>query len=171
MKLKTFIVFRSLSSSVLRRILFVAILVIVTHQFAWGWLRFLTSEAVLRASAFLGMVTERESFDTIRIHGQSYCFVVSCTFVDALMGAIPLVWNFKKSMSGNILALMVWIVSLFCFNVSRLEVTQVLLAQGTPWVIAHDILSGIAYFAVWLAISRWARPFSSSPIAPLRTSF
>jgi len=134
------------------RALLVALLVIVTHQFAWGWLRFLTSEAVLRLSASLGLGTQRVSADTIRVQGDLFRFVISCTFVDVVMGAIPLVWNLKKTISKNLLTVIALALSLFGFNVVRLEIGQLLYAYGAPWSVADDVLGGASYFAVWLLI-------------------
>jgi len=135
------------------RALLVSILVILTHQFAWGWLRFLTSEAVLRLSASLGMETQRVAADTIRVQGELFRFVISCTFVDVVMGAIPLVWNLKKSISSNLLTVISLAVGLFGFNALRLEIGQLLYAYGAPWSLADGVLGGVAYFAVWLVIA------------------
>lgn len=143
------------SAELVCRILLVAILVIVSHQFGWEWLRLLTSEAVLRLSASLGMVTERVSFDTISIQGEFFRFVISCTFVDVFIGAIPLVWNLKKSISGNFLTLTALAASLFGFNTFRLEAAQLLHACGAPWIAADEILGGFAYFGAWLFVTRW----------------
>jgi hypothetical protein len=139
---------------VLCRALVVTVLVVMTHQLGWGWLRFLTSEAILRFSASLGMSTGRVSYDTIRLHGELYRFVISCTFVDVFIGAIPLLWNLKKPLLGNLFTLILAAVALFGFNVVRLESGHVLHALGLPWTLADDVLGGFAYFAVWLFVWR-----------------
>jgi len=139
-------------SRFLCRILLVAIFVILTHQFEWGWLRVLTAEAVLLISKPLGMATELVSFDVIRVHGELFRVVTSCTFVDVFMGAIPLVWNLKKSVSRNLLILAVLAVSFFGFNILRLGIAQLLHAGGAPWILADGIIGGVAYFVVWLFI-------------------
>jgi hypothetical protein len=146
---------RLLGADLVCRILLVAILAAVSHQFEWEWLRFLTSEAVLRLSASLGMVTERVSFDTISIQREFFRFVISCTFVDVFIGAIPLVWDLKKSISGNFLTLIALAAGLFGFNALRLEAAQLFHACGVPWIAADEILGGFAYFGAWLFVSRW----------------
>lgn len=133
-----------------------AALVLLTYQFDWRWLRFLTSEAVLRASDSLGMIADRVSFDTIRIHGESFRFVIACTFIDVLMGAIPLLWNLRLPISKNILRLTIASLTLLTFNLVRLEFGHLLHAAGAPWILSDEVLGGLAYFVVWLAI--WHSP-------------
>jgi hypothetical protein len=141
----------------------VAILVILTHQFEWAWLRLLTAEAVLLVCKSLGMATELVSFDTIRVHGELFQIVTSCTFIDVFMGAIPLVWNLNKSLSRNLLTLAALAVSLFSFNILRLGVAQLLHARGAPWTLTDGIVGGMAYFIVWLFIvSRFSATWSEA---------
>jgi hypothetical protein len=70
------------------------------------------------------------------------------------MGSIPLLWDLKKSMRRNILRLIATAAVLFGFNVARLEAAQVLYYRGVSWSVADEVLGGLAYFAVWLAIWR-----------------
>lgn len=132
----------------------VAIFVVLAHLFRWEWLRFLTSEAILRISAALRMVTERVSPDTIRIDTGIFQFVTACTFVDVFMGSISLIWDLRKSLPRNLWRLAIAAAALFCFNVVRLEIGQILYSRGVPWTVADDIVGGLAYFAVWLVIWR-----------------
>jgi hypothetical protein len=145
----------SLSAGVVCRAVLMAIFVTLSHEFGWGWLRLLTSEAVLRISAALGMAAERASFDTIRVEGELFRFVISCTYADVFMGMIPFVWRLKKSVCENFLMHIALAVSLFGVNVLRLEVGQLLYACGTPWIVADKILGGFAYFGIWLFINWW----------------
>jgi hypothetical protein len=141
-----------LSREFLYRAGLVAVFAAAAHQVPWEWLRFLTSECVVRISASLGMATSRVSFDTILVGRQTFQFVISCTFVDVFMGSIPLLWDLKKSVLRNILRLMATAAVLFGFNVTRLEVAQILYYRGVSWTMADEVLGGLAYFAVWLAI-------------------
>jgi uncharacterized membrane protein YccC len=68
------------------------------------------------------------------------------------MGSVPLLWDLKKSVFRNVLWLMVTAAVLFGFNVARLEVAQILYYRGVSWTVADQVLGGLAYFAVWLAI-------------------
>ena len=147
-----------LSRGFLYRALLVVFVVALTHEFEWRWLRFLTSEAILRISPLLGMSSGRISFDTILVQQQPHRFVISCTFADVFMGAIPLIWNLKKSLLVNISILAVAAVSLFGFNILRLEIGQFLYSRGAPWMLTDNIIGGVAYFAVWLAIVHWFSP-------------
>jgi len=137
------------------RAVLVALFVMITHQMKWDWLRFVTSEAILRISSFLGMATERVSSDTIRVHGQFVAFVTSCTFADVVIGAIPLLWDFRKPFLKVFLSIAAFAVLLFSFNLVRLELAQILFALGLPWTVADGGIGGVAYFAVWLLIWRY----------------
>ena len=132
----------------------VALFVLLTYCFPWQWLRFVTSAAVLRISASLGMATARVSFDTIRIQGQLFRVVIACTFVDVFMGSVPLLWDVRKSLSGNGARLLGVAVIFFALNLVRLEIAQVLYFRGVSWTLADEVLGGFAYFAVWLFLWR-----------------
>lgn len=132
----------------------VALFVLLTYQFPWQWLRFVTSAAVLRISASLGMTAARVSFDTIRIQGQLFRVVIACTFVDVVMGSIPLLWDVRKSLHRNASRFLAVAVIFFGLNLVRLEIAQVLYFHGVPWTFADEVLGGFAYFAVWLFLWR-----------------
>jgi hypothetical protein len=143
-----------LSGEFLCRAALVAVFATMAHQFRWEWLRFLTSEAILRISSFLGMAAARESFDTIRVPGQFVQFVIACTFVDVYMGSIPLLWDLKKTLLNNVSRLIAVAIILFGSNLVRLEITQILFAHRVSWTVADGLVGGFAYFAVWLFIWR-----------------
>ena len=132
----------------------VALFVLLTYQFSWQWLRFVTSVAVLHISASLGMATARVSFDTIRIHRQLFRLVIACTFVDVVMGSIPLLWDVRKSLLRNASRFLAVAFIFFGLNLVRLEIAQVLYFRGVPWTLADEVLGGFAYFAVWLFLWR-----------------
>jgi exosortase/archaeosortase len=138
----------------LLRVSLVALFVLLTYQFPWQWLRFVTSVAVLRISASLGMATARVSFDTIRIQGQLFRVGIACTFVDVFMGSIPLLWEVRKSLLRNASRLLAVAVIFFGLNLVRLEIAQVLYFRGAPWMLADEVLGGFAYFAVWFFLWR-----------------
>lgn len=132
----------------------VLLFVVISHLLGWEWLRFLTSEAILRASASVGMAATRVSFDTIALQGELFQFAVSCTFVDVFAGSIPLLWDRRQSLRRNLAYVAIAALALPAFNVIRLEIGQLLYWRGIPWVWAHQFLGGWAYFAVWLVIWR-----------------
>jgi hypothetical protein len=131
-----------------------AFLMIAAHQFRWGGMRFLTSEAILRLSAWLDMATVRSSFDTIGIQGEWFQFGVSCTSVDVILGVLPLIWRLNLSVLGNLLRSVAVALALFGLNLVRLELGQFANAHGVPWILAHEIPSGFALFVVWVAVWR-----------------
>jgi hypothetical protein len=154
---------RGLHSQFLWRAGLVAVFAVAAHQFTWGWLRFVTSEVILRISTAIGMITTRVSYDTILMQRELFCFVIACTFIDVFLGSIPLLWDLEKSLLSNALRLIAAAAALFCFNVVRLEIGQILYFRGVSWTLAHEAFGGFAYLVVWLALWRNIPKGSASP--------
>lgn len=163
----------SVYGEVIYRAGLVAIFAASAHQLQWEWLRFLTSEFVLRVSVYLGMPTTRVTFDTIQIQGERFQFLISCTFADVFIGCIPLVWRLDRSLIRNLARLVLAATALFAFNAVRLETGQVLYSHDVPWMVADGILGGFAYLAVWLVIwhtRSWCLITTDTPFPPDRQS-
>ena len=122
------------------------------HQVQWQWFRFVTSELVLRLSAFLNIQASRISFDVIELQGEQFRYLTSCTFVDVFIASIPLIWNVKASLIRNFAWVAVAGVALLAFNAIRIESAVVLYCHRIPWTIADELLGGCSYFIVWLVI-------------------
>ena len=143
------------SPDFLCRAALVVILATLAHQFSWGGLRFLTSEAVLRVLPWLHLGATRYSSDTLWLGGQLFQFVVACTMIDVFLGSIPLLWSRRESFSENIGRIAVAAVLLFAFNVARLAVTQwVYTKAGLSWVLVDGVIGACSYALIWLAILR-----------------
>jgi hypothetical protein len=99
-------------------------------------------------SNYLGLPVSRLSADLIDLNGTYFQFVVSCTLIDAFCGMIPLLWNLSVSTLSNVLSLITLFVVLSVFNIARLEVGFVAFANGVPWVLAHEVVSGLTYFVL-----------------------
>ena len=155
------------SAEFLCRLALTALFSVVAHQFQWEELRYLTSEAMLRLSALLRMPTARDSFDTIVIQGHFVQFVASCTLAEMYLGSLPLIWDLKQSTPKNLLRLLAVAVALFGLNIVRLELGQIAYTHGVPWISAHDIPLGFAYFAVWVVVWR-TRNWQAWHFRPLR---
>ncbi len=134
------------------RALLAAVAVVICYQFRWDWLRFLTSELNLRLDALAGVNLHRSSFDTVLWRGESYRYVIACTFADVWCGAVPLVWDLRRTFVSNLSRILLFGLALVVFNVFRLSLSDVVIAWGAPWDLAHGIIGGLAYFAVWLWI-------------------
>jgi hypothetical protein len=132
-----------------------ALAVGVSYCFRWEFLRFLTSEANLRLDLFAGIHLERISVDTVLWKGVLYRYENPCTFVDVWFGSIPLLWNFRRSLIKNVCWMAAIAAAMFSFNVVRLSFSDLLFAARVPWDLAHNVISGVAYFLVWLLI--WTR--------------
>ncbi len=141
------------SRSFLLRVGLAVAVAAAAHQFGWKSLRFATSEIILRFASQFGFEAARISFDTIWIHGTFFQFAISCTFIDVVLGAIPLVWNGEKGLRRNLLYLGAMMGALFSFNILRLTASQLLYVGGVPWPLADGVLGSLSYFAVWLVIT------------------
>lgn len=137
---------------ILSRVGLVILFAAAAHQVTWQWLRFLTSELILRLSDFLNIRATRLSFDVIELQGERFRYLTSCTFVDVFIASIPLIWNVKASIVRNAAWVAVAGMALFNFNAVRLETAVLLHFHGIPWTIADGVLGGCSYFVVWLVI-------------------
>jgi len=140
------------SSGLLIRFALVPLFVGFCYLFHWQFLRYLTSEANLRLDLLAGIHLQRLSADLVMWKGALYKYENACTFVDVFFGTIPLVWDWRRSIARNLGLLGVVAVAYFAFNVFRLTVSDILFAIGLPWDLAHNVISGISYFAVWVWI-------------------
>ncbi len=131
------------------RCLLATIAVVVCYCFQWEWLRRLTADGNVFLDSLVAVHLQRLSFDTVAWHGQLYRYVVACTFADVWCGSLGFLWRTADSFLRNLATIAVWSLLLFSFNVFRLSFSDVLFAQGLSWNLAHNVVSGIAYFAVW----------------------
>jgi hypothetical protein len=134
------------------RILLVAVFVAVSHLYDWLWLRALTTATLVQISEMLGVSMHRTAVDIIRVAGISAKFVVSCTMIDAFLGAIPLLWRTTVSWTQNLLRLAVVAVGVFGLNIFRLELGFIAMTKGAPWWLAHEVVAGLTYFCLYLFI-------------------
>jgi hypothetical protein len=145
-------------SSAVVRFALVPLAIAVCYCFQWKALRFLTSEANLRLDLLAGIHLERISYDVVRWKGVFYQYQNACTFIDVWFGSLPLLWNLRHSVARNIAFFGVLALGFFAFNVLRLSFSDVLFAAGVSWDLAHNVVSGLAYFLVWIGIWHY-RPF------------
>jgi len=146
---------RLLAGELPLRFALVAAAVCVCYLFEWHWLRWLTAEFNSRLDLLAGVHLQRISYDTVAYNGKVYKYVIACTFADVWCGAIPLLWSLRASVSRNLYLIAIFTVGLFAFNVVRLSISDVLFAAGLSWDLAHNVLSGVAYYLIWRWI--WAR--------------
>jgi hypothetical protein len=143
-----------LSSEMMVRFALVPLAVAICYCFEWRQLRFLTSEANLRVDLLAGISLQRLSYDTLAWRGVLYRYENACTFVDVWFGCLPLLWQWGRGLIKNVLFFSGMALALFAFNVFRLSVSDVLFAVGLPWDLAHNVISGLAYFLVWVWVWR-----------------
>lgn len=138
------------------RVIYAIALALTTHLFRWEWLRFATSE-IIRSVTWLGLGVSRLTPDVILVNGVPFQFTTSCTYIDVVLGAVPLLWIGTRSAARNLLTIAAVAGGIFVFNVMREGVSQILFAHGAPWVVADDFLGGISYLVIWLCLARLYR--------------
>jgi hypothetical protein len=126
-------------------------------MFHWQFLRTLTCDLNLRLDALAGIHLQRLSPDTLAWNGAVYRYVIACTFADVWCGSIAFLWSLRRSIAHNLAFIATFTLALLAFNILRLSVSDVLFAAGLSWNLAHNVLSGFAYFAVWSYLAHHLR--------------
>lgn len=142
------------AAGLLIRFTLVPVAVVICHLFSWHALRYWTSELNLRLDLLAGIHLQRMSFDQVLWKGVLYRYQIACTLADVWCGAIPLLWNWRRSIFQNLTLLAGFAAALFALNIFRLSLSDILFAAGLPWDLAHNVISGITYFIVWVWIWR-----------------
>jgi hypothetical protein len=143
------------------RLLLVPLFVAVCHIFDWYWLRILLTITIVKISALLAIPMHRIGVDLVELGGMQMRFAVSCTLLDAFFGAVPLLWQSSVSVRRNFAHLAVVWIAMSGLNVVRLEAGFVAMNAGAPWWLAHECVSGVSYFCLFLYIVH--RRFCSIP--------
>jgi hypothetical protein len=150
---------RRFSPEALLRFGLVPIAVGICYLLGWHWLRHLTLEWNLGLDALAGIHLQRLSSETVLWRSEIYRYEIACTMADVWCGALPLIWSLRKSIGANIAYALLFGIVIIGFNVFRLTVSDVLFAIGIPWDLAHNVISGVSYFLIWMWIWRtrnWA---------------
>jgi len=144
------------------RIALVPVFVALCYLLQWWWLRMATTTALLDLSGWLGVPMRRLGPDVVTLDGLAIQFIIPCTMVDAFFGAIPLLWR-RSAGWLNLPRLAVVFGGIFALNLIRLEVGFVALHRGVPWWLAHEVVAGFAYFAVFLLIAK-SKAWQDAPL-------
>ncbi len=146
---------RPFARQMMFRCLLAAVAVALCYCFQWEWLRRFTADGNVWLDALAGVHLQRISFDTVVWHGELYRYVVACTFADVWCGSLAFLWRSRDTVLRNLAVICLWTPLLLSFNIFRLSFSDVLFAQGLSWDLAHNVVSGVAYFAVWQTL--WYR--------------
>lgn len=167
--------FSPATRALLVRIALVPVFVALCYLLDWTWLRALTESTLLQLSVWLGVPMRPIGAGLVGLDGLRIEFVVACTMVDAFFGAIPLLWrtgrgfthsytdlvrSIREDLWPNLLLLAAVFLGVFALNIFRLELGFVAFHRGVPWWLAHEVVAGFAYFALFLFIMHrraWAR--------------
>jgi hypothetical protein len=132
----------------------VPVFVLLCHAYSWHAWRALVATALLALLARAGAPAFPLSFDTFRFHDHLFQVAVSCTALDVFFGSIPLLWEGRCSPARNLRFLAAYFVVLSAINLARLVLGFLLYGVGASWFLAHELPSGVFYFAVFVWIAR-----------------
>lgn len=135
-------------SRLLRRAPLVVLAVLLAHSLSWHGLRSWTCAACVLLGRALGLPLARTSDIGLALPGFPMEIGISCTMVDVLCGAVPLLWP-----SGRRLVL--FALGLMVLNLVRLVGGFWLVDHGVPWAVGHEMAAGVAFFAVLEWVARW----------------
>jgi hypothetical protein len=152
---------RWLSREIAVRFALCGVAVGVCYCFQWQWLKVLTCDANLWLDRVVGVYQQRISATEVVWRGHLYYYAIACTLADAWCGALTLIWDLRKSVGRNLLAIARFTPALFVFNILRLTTSDLLVAHGASWAIGHSLFCGCAYFLVWLWVCRQGTPLHS----------
>jgi hypothetical protein len=138
----------------LLRIGLVPLFVAVCYRYEWRAWRALVSGAVIALLHAAGAPARPLSFDTFAFHGGNFQVAISCTALDVFCGSIPLLWQWQQPVSRNFRFFAAYFLGLSAINLARLVVGFLLYSQAVSWLLAHEVMSGVFYFAVFLWIAR-----------------
>jgi hypothetical protein len=144
---------RALAARELLRIGLVPLFVGLCYLSEWRAWRALVTGAVLAILHRTGAPALPLSFDTFVFHGTIFQVAISCTALDVFFGSIPLLWQERRPASRNLLFLAEYFLCLSAINLARLVLGFLLYSHGVSWLLGHEMMSGVFYFAVlvWIA--------------------
>ena len=136
------------------RIALVPLFVLLCHVFSWRAWRAVVTAALLALLHRAGAPAVPLAVDTFRFHGSLFQVAVSCTALDVFFGSIPLLWERRGSLVRNLRFFAVYFAGLSAINLARLALGFLLYRAGLSWFLAHELPSGLFYFAVFVWIAR-----------------
>jgi exosortase/archaeosortase len=139
-----------------RRLALVPLFVLFCHAFSWRAGRALVTTALLALLARAGDPALPLAFDTFRFHGSSFQIALSCTALDVFFGSIPLLGERRRPLVRSLGFFAAYLLALSAINLARLALGFLLYGAGVSWFLAHELPSGLFYFAVfvWIACRR-----------------
>jgi hypothetical protein len=154
---------RNLARQTWLRVILVIPIVLAVHTFDWNVWRAAVANILMLCLHILGVASARVTSDTLASAGRFFRVETSCTFIDALLASVPLLWEWGDSAIKNLTFLSIYMAAWSILNIVRVAFGFVLLAHGVPWWLGHQVISGLFYFAFfcWIARRRnWALMFS-----------
>jgi hypothetical protein len=135
----------------------------------WRPVRAVVTRAVAWTLHAAGLSLDVVAADRLSVAAQGIAITVSCIHLDVFALVCPLLWDRSRPAQVNLGRLAALGLALLAIAVARIALAIALFAQGVPWILAHDALLGVGYFAV-LALTlkhgAWTRPALTEGGAP-----
>ena len=149
-------------SQTLLRFSLVLPFVIVCFLLPWHtWLAWTTAALIAGLHDPLNPVIPVD-FNIFSYGSGTYLIGPSCAALDVFFGSIPLLWERQRPLERNLLFFTLYFLCVSTINLVRLILLLRLHVRGVSWFWAHDVISGIFYFGIWLWIIRCRKRFVSA---------
>lgn len=133
-------------SARLGRICLIPLFVALSYQLDWSLWRAAMARVLAALLQGTGAPAPFLGGDLFAYGGVTYQITVSCTALDVFFGVIPLLWQWSRP-RASVVGLARFLVGLSAANLLRLYVGFVLHGHGVSWLLAHEVMAGIFYFA------------------------
>lgn len=122
--------------------------VALAHLFAWREWCAWNARLIVAVSTALGMPIQQTGPYQFTFPDWPMYVAVSCTFLDAYLGSLPLLWEKSSSLLRNFLILLLALPIFVLLNLVRLELGFALFLHGWSWNASHEIMAAFFYFGL-----------------------
>ena len=129
---------------------------VVYHCIDWSTLLVLMAKAVACLMTILFNHDIRRIGYCLIVNGSIFTFASECTYLDLLITTLPLTWRVSRSISHNLVSIIVFIVLVFILNTCRIALYCHWYVQGVSATVAHDVPDYTLYSMIlWPVVLLW----------------
>jgi hypothetical protein len=132
----------------------------IALSFDWWALRGALARAVVSTLRPLRIAIDARDGARFAIGAQLVDVTVPCTHIEVFALVAPLLWDRRRTGAENLVRLGGVGVAVLALALVRIDLAVVLLRAGVPWVVGHDVVLGVGYFALLaltLKAGAWTR--------------
>jgi len=135
----------------------VPVFVLICYAFPWRIWRASITAALITVLQEPSNPVIQLTFDTFSYDRGTFQVGISCTALDVFFGSIPLLWQRKRPLGQTLGFFALYFLVLSTINFIRLILGFRLYATGASWFAAHELMSGVFYFVIFVWIVRYRR--------------